>query len=57
MSIQKAFVILRNPHNHPVHPRTKPTAEDKGKLVEAIDAVGKTGLTVRKLLNGVYWNL
>jgi len=50
--IRKAYVILRKPHNHPMHLRTKPTAEDKGMLVEAIEAAGKTGLTVRKLLNG-----
>jgi hypothetical protein len=35
-----------------MHPPTKPTAEDKEMLVEAIDAAGKTGLTVQKLLNG-----
>jgi hypothetical protein len=50
--IRKAYIILRKPHNHPMHPPTKPTAEDKEMLVEAIDAAGKTGLTVRKLLNG-----
>ncbi|KAJ7862404.1 hypothetical protein B0H14DRAFT_2575473 [Mycena olivaceomarginata] len=47
----KAIVILRNPHNHPMHPRTKPSAEDKFKLGTAVKSTGLTGLTVRTLLN------
>ena len=43
-------MVLQNPHNHPVHLCTKPTTRDKEKLVEAIDAAGKTGLTVWKFL-------
>ncbi|KAJ7481297.1 hypothetical protein B0H11DRAFT_2193481 [Mycena galericulata] len=47
----KAIVILRNPHNHPAHPHTKPSAEDKNKLEAAVQAAGLTGLTVQRLLN------
>ncbi|KAJ7824717.1 hypothetical protein B0H14DRAFT_2596999 [Mycena olivaceomarginata] len=47
----KAIVILRSPHNHPMHPRTKPSAEDKFKLGTAVKSTGLTGLTVRTLLN------
>jgi hypothetical protein len=36
-----------------MHPRTKPTFDDREKLAAAINAAGKTGLTVRKLLNGM----
>ncbi|KAJ6479038.1 hypothetical protein C8R45DRAFT_933816 [Mycena sanguinolenta] len=32
----RAIVILRNAHNHPAHPHTKPTANDKAKLESAI---------------------
>ncbi|KAJ6454721.1 hypothetical protein C8R47DRAFT_1228572 [Mycena vitilis] len=46
----KALVILKTAHNHPAHPKTKPTAEDRLKLKEAIQAAGLTGLTARKLL-------
>ncbi|KAJ7923987.1 hypothetical protein B0H13DRAFT_1864451 [Mycena leptocephala] len=47
----KAFVILRNPHNHPMHPKIKPSAEDRVKLGAAVQAVGLTGLTAMRLLN------
>ncbi|KAJ7927883.1 hypothetical protein B0H13DRAFT_2312060 [Mycena leptocephala] len=47
----KALVIVRNPHNHPVHPRTKPSAQDRMMLGTAVESAGLTGLTVRKLLN------
>ncbi|KAF7366386.1 hypothetical protein MSAN_00895300 [Mycena sanguinolenta] len=47
----RAIVILRNAHNHPAHPHTKPTAHDKAKLESAIQAAGVTGLTVQRLLN------
>jgi hypothetical protein len=50
-TLYKALVVLRNPHNHPMHPRTKPTAEDKFKLGAAGKATGLNGLTVQKLLN------
>ena len=52
-SIRKAIVYLRNPHNHPMYPKTKPSTEDKGQLRKAINAAGKRGLTVRKLINGI----
>ncbi|KAJ6562706.1 hypothetical protein DFH09DRAFT_920579 [Mycena vulgaris] len=47
----KALVVLRNPHNHPAHPKTKPSARDRLQLGEAVQAAGLTGLTVQKLLN------
>jgi hypothetical protein len=52
-SIQKAIIILRNPHNHPMYPKTKPSTEEKDRLRRAITAAGKRGLTVRKLINGI----
>ncbi|KAJ7911671.1 hypothetical protein B0H13DRAFT_2660420 [Mycena leptocephala] len=48
---RKALVVLRNAHNHPMHPQSKPTTEDRAKLGAAVEAVGLTGLTVQKLLN------
>lgn len=51
-SIRKAIVYLRNPHNHPMYPKTKPSTEEKDQLRKAINAAGKHGLTVRKLING-----
>ena len=51
-SIRKAIVYLRNPHNHPMYPKTKPSTEEKDQLRKAINAAGKRGLTVRKLING-----
>ena len=51
-SIRKAIVHLRNPHNHPMYPKTKPSTEEKDQLRKAINAAGKRGLTVRKLING-----
>ncbi|KAJ6564299.1 hypothetical protein B0H19DRAFT_941731 [Mycena capillaripes] len=47
----KAIVILRNPHNHPMHPKIKPSAEDRITLGTAVQAAGLTGLTTMKLLN------
>ena len=52
-SIRKAIIILRNPHNHPMYPKTKPSTEEKDRLRKAITAAGKRGLTVRKLINGI----
>ncbi|KAF8219461.1 hypothetical protein L208DRAFT_1383005 [Tricholoma matsutake] len=49
--IRKAVIILCNPHNHPMHPRTKPSFKDKKKITKAIHAAGTTGLTVLKLMN------
>ncbi|KAJ7252303.1 hypothetical protein C8J57DRAFT_1665195 [Mycena rebaudengoi] len=50
-TLHKAIVILRNAHNHPMHPKTKPSAEDNVKLGMAIKSAGLTGLTVQKLRN------
>ncbi|KAF8133587.1 hypothetical protein K438DRAFT_1479001, partial [Mycena galopus ATCC 62051] len=50
-TLHKAIVILRNPHNHPMHPKTKPSAEDNVKLGTAVKSAGLTGLTVQKLRN------
>jgi len=52
-SIHKAIVFLHNPHNHPMYPKTKPSTEEKSQLRKAINAAGKRGLTVRKLINGI----
>jgi hypothetical protein len=52
-SIRKAIVFLHNPHNHPMYPKTKPSTEEKNQLRKAINAAGKRGLTVRKLINGI----
>jgi hypothetical protein len=51
--VRKALVILHKPHNHPIHPKTKPSFKDKEKLSEVVHAVGTTGLTVQKLMNGM----
>jgi hypothetical protein len=50
----KALVVLRNAHNHPAHPTSKPSAEDRRQLGAAINAAGLTGLTVQKL-NGKHF--
>ncbi|KAJ6453403.1 hypothetical protein C8R45DRAFT_945237 [Mycena sanguinolenta] len=55
-TLHQAIVILPNPHNHPMHPRGKPSAEDKFKLGTVVDVAGLTGLTVQKLL-GVSFQL
>ncbi|KAJ7858016.1 hypothetical protein B0H14DRAFT_2578007 [Mycena olivaceomarginata] len=47
----KALVIVRGPHNHPAHPKTKPSTSDQNLLGQAITAAGSLGLTVSKLLN------
>ncbi|KAJ7652738.1 hypothetical protein DFH06DRAFT_1418342 [Mycena polygramma] len=47
----KAIVVMRNAHNHPMHPASKPNAEDKLRLGAAVDAAGLTRLTAQKLLN------
>ncbi|KAJ7713619.1 hypothetical protein B0H16DRAFT_1252776, partial [Mycena metata] len=47
----KAILPLRNPHNHPMHPKIKPSTDDRSKLGAAVQAVGLTGLTASKLLN------
>jgi hypothetical protein len=51
-SLRQAIVFLRNPHNHPMHPKTKPSSEEKLQLEKAIQAAGRRRLTVQKLLNG-----
>jgi hypothetical protein len=50
--VPKAIVILRNPHNHPMHPHTKPMYAERSLITSLVNAAGKTGLTVSKLLNG-----
>lgn len=50
----KAIVLLENPHNHPMHPTSKPSTEDKLKLKTAVNAVGPNGPTAQKLLNGSF---
>ena len=51
-SIRQAIVFLRQPHNHPMHPKSKPSSEEKLQLEKAIQAAGRRRLTVQKLLNG-----
>ena len=51
-SIHQAIVFLRGPHNHLMHPKTKPSSEEKVQLEKAIHAAGTRRLTVQKLLNG-----
>ncbi|KAJ7920615.1 hypothetical protein B0H13DRAFT_1867343 [Mycena leptocephala] len=55
--IQKALIFLRNPHNHPAHPKTKPSANDKLTLGKAVEAAGIVGLNAQRLLNGDLNNL
>ncbi|KAJ7721234.1 hypothetical protein B0H14DRAFT_2642507 [Mycena olivaceomarginata] len=47
----KVIVLLHDPHNHPVHPKTKPSANDRHTLGNTVQAAGVIGLTVQKLLN------
>ena len=51
-SIRKAIVVLKNPHNHPMYPKKKPTHEDDEMLHQAMDAAGLVGLTPQSLMNG-----
>jgi hypothetical protein len=51
-SVHQAVVFLRGPHNHPMHPKTKPSSEEKLQPEKAIQAAGSRRLTVQKLLNG-----
>ncbi|KAJ7224895.1 hypothetical protein C8J57DRAFT_1253138 [Mycena rebaudengoi] len=37
--------------NHPAHPKTKPSANDRRTLSKAVEATGVVGLTVQRLLN------
>ncbi|KAH6887795.1 hypothetical protein BKA70DRAFT_70344 [Coprinopsis sp. MPI-PUGE-AT-0042] len=48
-SIQRAFVIIENPHNHPAYAKTKATTQDKKLVSDAIEAAGVVGLTAGKL--------
>ncbi|KAJ7511384.1 hypothetical protein B0H11DRAFT_2387169 [Mycena galericulata] len=47
----QALLILSQAHNHPAHPTTKPSSQDRLKLETAVNAAGLTGLTVQKLLH------
>ncbi|KAF8145026.1 hypothetical protein K438DRAFT_2100248 [Mycena galopus ATCC 62051] len=48
---QKALLVLCNPHNHPAHPKSKPSANYRRTLSKAVEATGVLGLTVQHLLN------
>ncbi|KAJ7697134.1 hypothetical protein B0H14DRAFT_2649960 [Mycena olivaceomarginata] len=52
----KALVIVRGPHNHPAHPKTKPSTSDQNLLGQAITAAGSLGLTnlLAPLTNLIY---
>ncbi|KAK7035592.1 hypothetical protein R3P38DRAFT_2771217 [Favolaschia claudopus] len=47
----KAIILLKKPHNHPMHPPSKPSASDQLKLRTAVAETGVLGLTVQKFLN------
>ncbi|KAJ7909899.1 hypothetical protein B0H13DRAFT_1877215 [Mycena leptocephala] len=47
------LIFLRNPHNHPAHPKTKPSANDKLTFGKAVEAAGIVGLTAQRLLNAL----
>ncbi|KAK7029764.1 hypothetical protein R3P38DRAFT_2361050, partial [Favolaschia claudopus] len=47
----KAIILLKKPHNHPMHPPSKPNASDQLKLRTAVTETGVLGLTVQKILN------
>ena len=49
---RKAVVIIRNAHNHPMHPKTKATQGDRELLGKAVDAYGPSAVTAQKLKNG-----
>lgn len=53
-NIRKALVVVRHPHNHPMHPRTKPSHSETVTMRKAISTTGSIGLTARTLLNGEY---
>jgi hypothetical protein len=40
-SIHQAIFFLRGPHNHPIHPKTKPSSAEKLQLEKAIQAAGR----------------
>ncbi|KAJ7193605.1 hypothetical protein GGX14DRAFT_577060 [Mycena pura] len=46
-----ALLIVRNFHNHPMHPPRKPTYAEKQKLAEVIGSIGVEGLTTQRLIN------
>ncbi|KAH6869745.1 hypothetical protein BKA70DRAFT_1578636 [Coprinopsis sp. MPI-PUGE-AT-0042] len=48
-TIQRAFVILEKPHNHPAFAKTKASSSDKKLISDAIQAAGVVGLTANKL--------
>ncbi|KAJ7090162.1 hypothetical protein C8R44DRAFT_720299 [Mycena epipterygia] len=56
-AVNTALVVLINAHNHPAHPKAKPSTEDKLKLGKAVEAAGLTGLTMNKLLNAASTSL
>ena len=53
-NLWKAWVLLQQAHNHPIHPKIKPSFEDCQKLEEAIHASGSLeDLMVQKLIKGM----
>ena len=51
-SIRKAVVILSHPHNHPMHPFTKPSFDDQKRLLDAVKTFGTGTATAEKVLSG-----
>jgi hypothetical protein len=50
--LRKVIVFLEHPHNHPAFPISKPSAQAKAILDDAISATRIQGLTVGKLVHG-----
>jgi hypothetical protein len=48
-SIQRVFVILGNPHNHPAYAKAKAMTQDKKPISSTVEAADVVGLTACKL--------
>jgi hypothetical protein len=48
-SVRKAIVILNGAHNHPVPPSEKISRTGKDVYKQAVEAIGLTGATVKKV--------
>ena len=51
-NVQKAIIIPKNPHNHPMALHPKPLYEEKELVAEAYKSMGKGRVTVKKLRIG-----
>ncbi|TDL25080.1 hypothetical protein BD410DRAFT_801771 [Rickenella mellea] len=50
--IRKAVVILSNAHNHPIHPKSKPTFDEKEHFKEAVDVGGRLAPSTSAVYDG-----